>query len=61
MDTTLTKGEIKDIRDRQKPYVTRDERIDARSAKADVTGEKRTHGFNCRKVFGGIDLPKEEN
>ena len=60
VDTTKTKGEIKDIRDRQKPNETRDEVINARSAKADVTGEKRIHGFNCRKVFGGITLPKEK-
>ena len=60
VDTNLTKHEIRDIRDRQKPYTTTDERIDARSAKADVTGEKRIYGFNCRKVYGGISLPSKE-
>lgn len=55
-----SKGEIKDIRDAHEPYArTPDRRINARSGKADVTGEKRVYGFNCRKVFGGIDLPKE--
>ena len=60
VDTTKTKHEIRDIRDRQKPYETNDERINGRSGKADVTGEKRIYGFNCRKVFGGITLPDKE-
>ena len=56
----LTKSEVRDIRDRQQPYTTTDARIDARSAKADVTGEKRIYGHNCRKVYGGITLPKKD-
>lgn len=56
--TDATKGEIRDIKYRQKPYKTTDERINARSGKADATGERRIYGFNCRKVFGGISLPK---
>lgn len=60
VDTNLTKYEIRDIRDRQTPYTTTDARINARSAKADVTGEKRIYGHNCRKVFGGITLSKKD-
>lgn len=54
-----SKGEIKDIKERQQPY-THDTRIKALGEKADVTGEPRVAGVNYHKVFGGITLPKDK-